>query len=589
MLMAAGTLASQGRLLMRWAPRGGGSGPLRRFLLSRMSRFTYPGPAVEQVLLAPQELRTADPSFATEIYNGHFGLAGRLAELDSQSPFEIVPPSASWARELHGFGWLRHLRAAGSQLSAEQARALVREWMTMHHAANGLAWEPDVAARRVISWLASSVMVLEGADAKFYETFMRSLTVHLRYLSASYKDARAGQPRLLALMALVYAGLCVAEQQAAIDRFTRPLNLELKRQILADGGHVSRNPAMLVELLLDLLPLRQCFVARDRMPPKPLNDAIDRIMPMLRFFRLGDGNLARFNGCGATATDALATVLAYDDAEGAPLKAAPGSGYARLEQGRTRLICDLGAAPAGALGAHAHAGCLSFEMSSGEHPIVVNCGAPNPSDDEWRPFARSTPAHSTLSIDNTSSAEFHTAGNAVQTPGEGNLTGPPNVQGSLRDDNDLLELRASHQGYFSAFGRTHVRHIAVSSGGLSVSGEDIVSAARGPHGGEGLPVTVRFHLHPGVNATPTEDGLSVLLTLPDGEAWKFGASAPAIGIDNSVFLGDERGPQPCFQIVLGSTLGGSDELRFAWSFTRLHEGNGASKKEADVPPDAPAA
>ena len=58
--------------------------------------ISYPGSAAEQLLLAPQELRTADPSFATEIYNGHFGLAGRLAELTAESPFEIVPPSEGW-------------------------------------------------------------------------------------------------------------------------------------------------------------------------------------------------------------------------------------------------------------------------------------------------------------------------------------------------------------------------------------------------------------------------------------------------------------------------------------------------------------
>ena len=33
---------------------------------------------------------------------------------------------------------------------------------------------------------------------------------------------------------------------------------------------------LLLLLLLDLLPLRQCFVARDRTPPKELTDAVER-------------------------------------------------------------------------------------------------------------------------------------------------------------------------------------------------------------------------------------------------------------------------------------------------------------------------
>ena len=74
-------------------------------------------------------------------------------------------------------------------------------------------------------------------------------------------------------------------------------------------------------------------------------------MPMLRFFRTGDGTLARFNGGGPTPTDALATVLAYDDVEGAPVRAATNSGYVRLDCGTTQL--DLRHRPgAGALAQH---------------------------------------------------------------------------------------------------------------------------------------------------------------------------------------------------------------------------------------------
>ena len=279
----------------------GGPSPFRRLMLASMASISYPGSQAEQLLLAPQELRTADPSFATEVYNGHFGLAGKLAELGAESPFEIRPPSANWARELYGFGWLRHLRAADSELSREQAKALVHDFIRLRRSVHGLAWQPEIVARRVISWLSNSVLILDSGEPQAYEAFLKALTAQLRYLSASYRDTPDGVPRLLTLMALLYAGLCIAEQQAVVDRYTRPFIKELDRQILPDGGHISRNPEALIELLLDLLPLRQCFVARDRAPPKELADAIDRIMPMLRFFRGADGTMARFNGTGPDA------------------------------------------------------------------------------------------------------------------------------------------------------------------------------------------------------------------------------------------------------------------------------------------------
>ena len=51
----------------------------------------------------------------------------------------------------------------------------------------------------------------------------------------------------------------------------KQLVAELERQILPDGGHISRNPGALIELLLDLLPLRQAFAARNIAPPPQLH------------------------------------------------------------------------------------------------------------------------------------------------------------------------------------------------------------------------------------------------------------------------------------------------------------------------------
>src|SRR5690349_4913082 len=494
-------------------------------------RLSGPSP-LRRILLAPQELRTADPSFATELYNGHFGLAGKLAEVDTESPFEIDPPSEGWARELYGFGWLRHLRAASSELTREQAKVLVNDFIALKRSLPGLAWQPEIMGRRVISWLSNSVLVLDTGEPQAYETFLRALSSQLRYLSASYRDAPDGVPRLVSLMALVYAGLCIAEQQAVVERYTRPLCKELERQILPDGGHISRNPEALVELLLDLLPLKQCFVARDRPPPKELTDAIERIMPMLRFFRTCDGTLTRFNGAGPTPTDALATALAYDDVKGAPVRYAANSAYARLECGSTLFICDIGPTPAASLSITAHAGFLSFEMSSGNAPMIVNCGTPSVDHDEWRPFSRSTPAHSTLTFEDVSSGEFGTSGtNGALPTVDAPLLGPANAQATLTDQvdgTDNIRIRGSHDGYLERFGVTHARQMLIAPNGLLISAEDKLSAPQGLKSPDGNlfagGYALRFHLHPSVRADAGSDGQSGEPRLKHGEAWRITSS-----------------------------------------------------------------
>ena len=549
----------------------GGPSPLRRLMLSSMASLSYPGGQAEQLLLAPQELRTADPSFATEVYNGHFGLAGKLAELGAESPFEIRPPSANWARELYGFGWLRHLRAAESELSREQAKALVHDFIRLRRQVHGLAWQPEIVARRIISWLSNSVLILDAGEPQAYESFLKALTGQLRYLSASYRDAPDGVPRLLSLMGLLYAGLCIADQQAVVDRYSRPMCRELDRQILPDGGHISRNPEALIELLLDLLPLRQCFVARDRSPPQELADAIDRIMPMLRFFRMGDGTMARFNGAGPTPTDALATVLAYDDIEGAPVRSAANSGYVRVEAGTTLVICDLGPPPVTSLTANAHAGFLSFEMSSAEAPMIINCGAPSPDQEAWRMFSRTTPAHSTLSLEEDSLAEFSAGANGTQPRPDATLIGPLNPQGAFSDQGDNLRIKGSHDGYMGRYGVSHSRQILISPNGDLLSAEDKISAPRGLKSPEGLiagAYAIRFHLHPSVKAQVNGDGEAVTLILRNGETWRISSNAEHIAIEDSQLLADPRGPQATSQVVLTGMMGEAKELRILWNIER---------------------
>jgi len=578
------------------AGRLSGPSPLRRIMLAGMASLSYPGTRAEQLLLAPQELRTADPSFATELYNGHFGLAGKLAEVDTESPFEIDPPSEGWARELYGFGWLRHLRAAGSELSREQAKVLVNDFIALKRSLPGLAWQPEIVGRRVISWLSNSVLVLDTGEPQAYETFLRALSSQLRYLSASYRDAPDGVPRLVSLMALVYAGLCIAEQQAVVERYTRPLCKELERQILPDGGHISRNPEALVELLLDLLPLKQCFVARDRPPPKELTDAIERIMPMLRFFRTCDGTLTRFNGAGPTPTDALATALAYDDVKGAPVRYAANSAYARLECGSTLFICDIGPTPAASLSITAHAGFLSFEMSSGNAPMIVNCGTPSVDHDEWRPFSRSTPAHSTLTFEDVSSGEFGTSGtNGALPTVDAPLLGPANAQATLSDQvdsTDNIRIRGSHDGYLERFGVTHARQMLIAPNGLLISAEDKLSAPQGLKSPDENLIAgdyaVRFHLHPSVRAELGSDGQSVELRLKNGEAWRITSNAPETTLEQSFFLADARGPQPTSQVVLGGFIGEASEVRIVWNIERKGEagGNGTLVDPNDPAPAA---
>src|SRR6185295_13554847 len=139
-------------------------------------RLSFLPRKADRLLIAPQDLRTADGTRASEIYAGRFAFAGKVVISDGRSPFEIAPPSEEWAASLLGFGWLRHLRAAESGITRANARALL------------------------------------DADEQFYRRFLRSLVRQVRYLRHTAVEARDGVPRMQALGTLTYAALCMSGQ-----------------------------------------------------------------------------------------------------------------------------------------------------------------------------------------------------------------------------------------------------------------------------------------------------------------------------------------------------------------------------------------
>ena len=322
--------------------------------------------------------------------------AGKVIVCDSRSPFEMAAPSEDWAVSLLGFGWLRHLRAAETAITRANARALVDEWIALNSAQDPIAWRPDVVARRVISWLSQAPLVLDDADAQFYRRFLRSLARQVRHLRHTVSQARDGVPRLRPAIALCYAALCMARQQRTSAPYKR-LAEEAR-----SANPARRRPYQPQSRRADRVAGRSpapahCVHRAQHSPPAALLNAVDRMMPMLRFFRHGDSNFAPFNGMGPTPTDVLTTILAYDDARGAAGERAA----FRLPAPGERRHARAGGYRAGAADRRQPGGAcrLSGVRTLGEaERIVVNCGLPATSRSGWRQVAAPT-AHSTVTFE----------------------------------------------------------------------------------------------------------------------------------------------------------------------------------------------
>jgi uncharacterized heparinase superfamily protein len=537
----------------------------------------------ERLLIAPQDLRTGDPTVANEVYAGEFAFAGKVVATEGRSPFEIAPPSREWNELLLGFGWLRHLRAAGTPIARENARSLVGDWIAIQGRGHPVAWEPEILTRRIISWLTQAPLILQDADHAFYRAFLRSLSRQVRYLRRTAFNSRDGYPRLSAAIALALAGLCIAGEARLLKRATKRLAYELERQILLDGGHISRNPSVLVALLLDLLPLRQAYAARNLPPPRELLNAIDRMMPMLRFFRHGDGAFAQFNGAGTTPADSIATVLAYDDARGTPVANAAYSGYQRIEAGASLIVADTGRPPPFGVSQDAHAGCLSFEFSHTRNRLIVNCGMPAMNKKAWQRVARATAAHSTATLNDTSSCRFMRETSSSRYTGTPIVAGPKDVRTSRAERDGAHFVRASHDGYAKNYGLVHQRSWLLSKDGARLDGEDVFLPASARRKSRRAPneFALRFHLHPNVKASRLADGSTVMLVLPRQQGWLFSAAGREVQLEESVFLPSSDSPRRTSQIVIYGEARESERIQ--WRLVRAETAQAERRVASSIP------
>ena len=496
--------------------------------------------------LPVRDLWPGDPARGERLLKGELDHGGAVLRL---KPAQWGDPDSApvLLAAAHGFTWLRDLRSLGTDPARSRARALVADWIALP--ASPITRRPDVAGARVAAWLGHYDFFAASADDVFRSRMMARLVADARALGADLPAEQLDARALTALKGLIAAAVALPDQAAFITRALRFLPQEIARQILPDGCHAERSPAAQLAALQDLVEIRALLQAAQAQPPAVLGSAIERMGPALRAMRHGDGGLALFNGSKEDQSSLVELVLAQAGRTGRSPGSLTEGGFQRLQAGRTVLVVDCGRPPPPGVDRLAHAGTLSFELSVGRERVIVNCGAAPAAGPLWRDASRATAAHSTLTVADTNSSELKATGIGRQ---------PEKVETQRQEANGAHWLEASHDGYKKPFGAIHRRRLYLAESGDDIRGEDAIEAPTAQ------PYTLRFHLHPSVNASLQQDGEAVLLRLPSGMGWRLRAEGARMTLEESIYLG---GPEPkrTEQIVLTGYPDGPQQVKWAIS------------------------
>jgi uncharacterized heparinase superfamily protein len=531
------------------APRGRGVGDSTD-LLTRLRRDALhalaAGPLYRHTLIGrvPGDLRCrlgerwpGDPKRGAAIFDGDIELHSETV----RNPAPVwFPRSASpeWLAEWHGFAWVADLISVGDD-AREAARALIQSWLRENTRWDPIAWRSDVIATRIFSWgVHLNEIAGRETDRGLRRMMLAGLTAQLRHLSRAAAWELTGAARLRATKGLIGGIAALDGSPKRLQRALRLLDRELPAQLNGDGGHRSRSPSLQFQVLGDLIDIRATLRAAGVEIPQPLQDAILRMAPMLRFFRHGDRRLALFNDAVEEDAVLVDLVLTRSEAKKQPPPQALQTGFQRLHAGQSLVLVDTGRAPPPGFDEGAHAGALSFELSQGRERIIVNCGGYRGAKSAWRRVARASAAHSVLVVEDTNAFEVESEG----AP----LDDSASVRCERAEDAGHQWISAVHDGYRARFGLTYERQLYLAPDGDDLRGEERLT------GRADIRFAVRFHLHPAVEASLAGDNKAALLRLPSGAVWRLRCAGAEMSLGESIYLGAGE-PKRTQQVILSGT------------------------------------
>ncbi|HEY0028517.1 MAG TPA: heparinase II/III family protein [Allosphingosinicella sp.] len=518
-----------------------------------------------KLLAVPKDPVAGDKLAGEAILRGRFLHRGQTLEIESLDFSDPALPR-DFSDYLQSFEWLRDLAAAATRERATKpAEKVMAKWLAADGAHVGdRAWRADLWGRRILFWSAYAPYILSSRDTDYRAQVLNTLSRGARHLDKAADRAPPGISRMTAWAGVIASALVVQGGPARLSKGEGGLLRALALGVHDDGGLTSRSPVEQLALVELLSQLRAVYFAGEHDMPDLLAETLESAVAALLGVAMGDEALSNWQGGNMVDKRRIAAAVEGTGVRARPLRQPRGWGYQRMEAKQTVAIFDAAPPPPSRAFSGGCASTLAFELSEGQHRIVVNCGGEGlatgalPSD--LAAALRTTAAHSTLTLGDRNSTAIHEDGTLGKGVGQ--------VELARDDTGGVTQIEASHDGYLRRCGMFHQRTLTLASDGRELRGQDVLlQEGRKRKAGEALPFAVRFHLAPAVEAATTADGQGALLRIRGSTVWQFRCRGGQLSIEDSIWIDGEARPHSSVQLVVtGETP--PDGHTIAWIFRR---------------------
>ncbi len=416
----------------------------------------------------------------TDVFDPHSGEAHFLnvAHVFSQEAidWDFAQHGKLWAYHLNYFGWLERIHdpAAAQRLMLNYCRSTGKK---------SIGSEPYPASRRIQHW--TGALLRHGFQDREILARLYADAWHVARLPEYHLQANHLLQNGLAL----FAAAQVFNDKRLHEIARQILGAEMRRQFLADGGHVERSASYTVDLCARALWCLHLQEHTRRFDGdallKQMRSVVSGMLSWLDAYRFSDDSLAVIGDSSPDMMPPLSTVRKAATALGIRPKIRPlrESGYRKAGGKNWEAVLNVGSAAPDYQPGHSHADALTFCIHAYGKPLVVDTGIYTYERSARRTWERGTEAHNTVTVGGKNSSDVWASFRMGRR-----------ARVAILQENES-SVTAAHNGY-SSIGLRHLR----TYDWREVNDLLITDSLKGKTTSEAVSF---IHFHPGVRLEQT--------------------------------------------------------------------------------------
>ena len=435
---------------------------------------------------------------------------------------------------LHSFLWLAKLDRKNSKIITKD---IIESWINIFFDYDPNTWKMEMTARRIIAWSSNIDITLEDADKTYKEKFFLSLVKQSNFLLKNLNTLFHDTRKIICCAAIILSGIMFKENDSSYKIGIKELEKVIKNYFDETGFPKSRNPEEVFICIKYLILIREWLKEAQRPIPDFLNEIIQKCGNCYAILSCANKQFPLFNGAteiNHKDYDIFLKTLKYKFVN----KNHETADLVKIKKKKFELFIDCGNPPPDNFAKYYQAGCLSFELIANKQKVICNSGYGKYLSLKLTTLSRSTAAHSTLYINDTSSCIFQKNKFINKIYGNSLVEKHKIISKNYTENKDFYSIIASHNGYEKKFGYIHTRSIKISKKEDKIFGQDELKKTK--NYSNSLIYFIRFHIYPDTKIVKTKAGNSILISLSNGEGWLLRNKTKDFEIEKNIFLGNKN-------------------------------------------------